>query len=261
MYSHTASAWTDAPGKTPSMRTQPTRPQGGTLHNRILADLEARILSGEWPPGHRIPFEVDLSAAYGCSRMTVNKALGRLSEAGLIERRRKAGSFVTRPKSQAAILDIHDIRSEVEEAGLEYRFDVTARAARAATAAERARIDIAAGAPVLALEVMHWAGARPFCAEDRLIALAAVPQAENERFAELAPGPWLVANVAWSDAEHRVSAIAADRDLARLLQVRVGAACLAMERRTWRGEVAITSVRLVYPGAAHSLVARFTPAR
>ena len=28
---------------------------GGPLHRRILADIEARILSGEWPPGWRIP--------------------------------------------------------------------------------------------------------------------------------------------------------------------------------------------------------------
>ena len=47
-----------------------------------------RILSGEWPPGHRIPFEHELTARYGCSRMTVSKALGELVEAGLIERRR-----------------------------------------------------------------------------------------------------------------------------------------------------------------------------
>ncbi|MGG2473725.1 histidine utilization repressor, partial [Rhizobium sp. BR5] len=33
---------------------------GQTLHQRILSDIEGRIVSGEWPPGHRLPFEVDL---------------------------------------------------------------------------------------------------------------------------------------------------------------------------------------------------------
>ena len=32
-----------------------------TLHQRILSDIEGRIVSGEWPPGHRIPFELDLA--------------------------------------------------------------------------------------------------------------------------------------------------------------------------------------------------------
>ncbi|MET3238677.1 DNA-binding FadR family transcriptional regulator [Bradyrhizobium japonicum] len=61
-----------------------------TLYKRIRADIENRILTGEWPPGHRIPFEHELVARYGCSRMTVNKALSELAQADLIERRRRA---------------------------------------------------------------------------------------------------------------------------------------------------------------------------
>src|SRR5690554_1002111 len=88
--------------------------QAPSLHQRILADISARILSGEWPPGHRIPYEHELTSQYGCSRMTVNKALSQLAKSGLIERRRRSGSFVRMPKSQAAILDIHDVRAEVQ---------------------------------------------------------------------------------------------------------------------------------------------------
>ena len=62
------------------------------LHLRIQNDVERSILSGEWPPGHRIPFEHELTVQYGCSRMTVNKALTDLVKRGLIERRRKAGT-------------------------------------------------------------------------------------------------------------------------------------------------------------------------
>ncbi|WP_411196868.1 GntR family transcriptional regulator, partial [Rhizobium sp.] len=53
-----------------------------TLHQRILSEIEGRIVSGEWPPGHRIPFEVDLATQYDCSRMTVNKVLTQLAKAG-----------------------------------------------------------------------------------------------------------------------------------------------------------------------------------
>ncbi|MGO4842794.1 GntR family transcriptional regulator, partial [Rhizobiaceae sp. 2RAB30] len=95
-----------------------------SLHQRILNDIRDRILSGEWPPGFRIPFEHELTAEYGCSRMTVNKALSQLAKAGLIERRRRSGSFVTRPRSQAAVLEIHDIRIEVEALGLPYRYEL-----------------------------------------------------------------------------------------------------------------------------------------
>ena len=56
-----------------------------SLHRRILTDLEARIVSGEWPPGHRIPYEHELTAQFGCSRMTVNKVLTQMVSAGLID--------------------------------------------------------------------------------------------------------------------------------------------------------------------------------
>src|SRR5580693_8839689 len=101
-----------------------------SLHRRILADIEARILSGEWPPGHRIPFEHELTTQYGCSRMTVSKVLTQLARAGLIARRRRAGTFVTRPHSQAAVLEIHDIKAEAAALGRAYRFEIAARRKR-----------------------------------------------------------------------------------------------------------------------------------
>ena len=60
--------------------------EGSTFHQRILGDIEGKIVSGEWPIGHRIPFEIDLAREYGVSRMTVNKVLTQLARAGLIER-------------------------------------------------------------------------------------------------------------------------------------------------------------------------------
>src|SRR3712207_5211640 len=78
------------------------------LHQRIRDDIEARIMSGEWPPGYRIPFEHELMAEYGCSRMTVNKVLSTLAANGLITRRRRAGTVVAEPSSQQAVLQIQD---------------------------------------------------------------------------------------------------------------------------------------------------------
>ena len=54
-------------------------PVAASLHRRIYDDLEGRILSGDWAPGARIPFEHELTARYGCSRMTVSKAISELA--------------------------------------------------------------------------------------------------------------------------------------------------------------------------------------
>lgn len=233
----------------------------GSLHQRILSDITDRIVSGAWPPGYRIPFEHVLTAQYQCSRMTVNKAMTELARSGLIERRRRSGSFVRRPQSQAAILEIHDIGTEVLALGLPYRYSLIARQKRAAHAADCAMIDVEEGAPLLELTCLHFAGQRPFCLERRLINQLTVPESEDIDFSTQAPSTWLIAQVPWSDAEHRISAASADRETAKALDMAKGAPCLVIERRTWSSGKAITQVRLTYAAESHRLVARFAPSR
>lgn len=229
------------------------------LSQRILADITERIVSGDWPPGHRIPFETDLAAEYQCSRMTVNKAMTQLARSGLIERRRRSGSFVARPHSQAAVLEIHDIRTEVQALGRIYRYELVTRSVRRATGSDRERLEAAAGLNVLELTCRHFAGKSPFCLEERLISLAAVPEAVQESFEEVAPGPWLIARVPWSAAEHTIRAVAADAATAASLEIAAGSPCLVIERRTWSAEQPVTFVRLTYAGNSHALVAKFEP--
>lgn len=230
-----------------------------SLYQRILTDIRDRIVSGEWEPGFRIPFEHELTEQYGCSRMTVNKALSQLAKSGLIERRRRSGSFVRRPQSQAAVLEIHDIRAEVEALGLPYRYELITHARRRANTADRERLGPDVSGQILALRCRHHAGSRPFCIEDRLVNLAAVPEAADERFAETAPGPWLIGRVPWSSAEHVIRATAADTEIALALNLPAGAPCLVIERRTWSAERPVTHVHFTYPADAHAVVARFTP--
>jgi GntR family histidine utilization transcriptional repressor len=232
-----------------------------SLHQRILSDISEKILSGAWAPGHRIPFEHELTAEYDCSRMTVNKALSQLAKAGLIERRRRSGSFVRQPQSQAAVLEIHDIRIEVEALGLPYRYKRLARLKRRSSAEDRALLELSTSGPVLALQCLHFAGQRPFAHEQRLINLAAVAEAGEEEFLEIAPGPWLIGRVPWSEAEHRIRAVAADTHIADALDIEAGAPCLVVERRTWSAEHPVTHVRFIYPAESHTLLARFTPSQ
>jgi GntR family histidine utilization transcriptional repressor len=230
-----------------------------TLKSRIRGDLERRILSGELGPGDRIPFEHELVEHYGCSRMTVNKAIASLVEAGLIERRRRAGSFVRRPAALSAVLKIQDIRAEIEASRRRYAYRLDHRKARKATIADAEALGVARGDPVLALVCTHFADGRPFAHEDRLLNLAAVPQVAGIDFTTVTPGAWLIAHVPWTRAEHRISARAADPRLAQALDIVPGAACLVMRRRTFRSGQTITAVRLTYPGDQHELVAEFTP--
>jgi GntR family transcriptional regulator, histidine utilization repressor len=234
-------------------------PAPGALHQRIRSDIEAKILSGEWGPGHRIPFEHELTEQYGCSRMTVSKAITTLAEAGLIERRRRAGSFVARPRVHSAVLDIPDLKSEIEGRGEAYGFQLLSCDRRPAQGADEA--ELAGGRALLALRGLHFAAGRPFALEDRLISLRAAPEAARIDFAQVSPGAWLLEHIPWTEAENRISALAADAETARLLALPPKAACLAVERRTWRAGLGVTRVLQVFPGGVYDLVAHFGPSR
>ncbi|MDQ1197178.1 histidine utilization repressor [Agrobacterium sp. SORGH_AS 787] len=234
-------------------------PQEKSLHERIMSDVEGRILSGEWPPGYRIPFEHELTKEYDCSRMTVNKALTELVKKGLIERRRRSGSFVTRPHAQSAVLEIHDIQREVQQMGLTYGYRLDDRELRKATSQDRAALEVKAGASILSLTCRHFTGDIPFCLEDRIINVSAVPEAREADFSSVGPGSWLLQMVPWSAAEHRIRAISADRRIADALAIPTGTACLVVERRTWHGQTYVTHVTVTYPGDRHELVAQFLP--
>lgn len=232
-----------------------------SLHQRIVNDIEGRILYGHWPPGHRLPFELEMAEQYQCSRMTVNKAMNQLARSGLIERRKKSGSFVIQPLAQSAVLEISEIKQEVEGLGKSYRYKCASREMRTANADDRMLLDLGASGKVIEITALHYAGERVFCVEQRLINLAVVASAATETFETIAPGTWLLQQVPWSAAEHKIKAMAANARIAEALSVPVGAACLVVERRTSMQGVFITHVRLTYLGSSHELVAKFTPSQ
>ena len=88
---------------------------------------------------------------------------------------------------------------------------------------------------------------------------APAPEAEAADFSLISPGAWLLQHVAWTEGEHRISAINPKPAEARLLKIRPAEACLCVRRWTWRGGEGITFVRQIFPGDAYDLVARFTP--
>ncbi len=230
------------------------------LYVEIQRDIESKIMTGEWGPGTRIPSEIELVEVYGCSRMTVNKALSSLAAAGMITRKRRAGSYVAPPRIVEPLMHIQDIRNEVLSTDRSYRFEITNRSIRKVSDSIDARhVGVPVGTRLLYLEVMHFADNLPFTMETRQINIDAVPQVEHLRFRDEPPGSWLLANVPFTEGEHSIRAVSADAIMAKRLQVVERTACISIARRTWRGDDLITFVRLIYPGDRHRFVVRFTP--
>jgi len=234
-----------------------TDPASAPRYREIHDSLREKIISGAWPPGYKLPPEPELAETFDCARMTISKALGALAERGFITRRRRAGTTVNAPRPQESVLQIHDIEAEIRAAGHEYRYMGLSRATYAATVDDASALDVPVRTPVLALVGVHRADNRPHALEERVINLAAVPDARRERFTESSPGRWLLTRVPWTEAEHQVSALNASATIAESLEIARNKACLCIERRTRLKDQSITYVRLIYPCDQHRLVARF----
>jgi DNA-binding GntR family transcriptional regulator len=61
---------------------------------QVIAELQRRIESGEYPPGSLMPSEHQLSGEFGIARPTVVRALRVLRQEGWIETQQGKGSFV-----------------------------------------------------------------------------------------------------------------------------------------------------------------------
>ena len=227
-----------------------------TIAERIRSDIEARIASGEWPPGHRIPFEHELVTQYGCARATVGKALTALVRSGLIERRRKAGTFVAYPHIQSAVLDIPDIGKAIAERTGSYRFDLLTSEVRTDNGLSG---NFTRGTCLRHLTGIHQGQNGPFAFEDRQISLASVPEAVDADFTAISPSAWLIRSVPWTQARHRISAVGASAEVAAHLAVPRHTPCLLVERWTWRTGEPVTYVCQTFRGDRFDLIATFAP--
>lgn len=228
------------------------------LHEQIRSDFESRILSGDLAPGDRLPIEQDVMQQYGCSRMTVNKALSALAVAGLIDRRKKAGTFVARPRVHSMVLDVPDIAAQVRGRGQDYAYRSLRRILRQA-GLDREEAVLAGPGMLMQIDGLHMVDGAPLAIEYRLVSVTAVPDIAQADLEQVPPGSWLLQHVPWTEAETRISAIAALDEAAALLEVEPGTPCLSVERWTWRGSERITYVRQIFLGDAYDMVARFGP--
>jgi GntR family histidine utilization transcriptional repressor len=223
--------------------------EGRGSFRAVKAAILARIGGGDWGPGTLLPGEVELAAAFGCARATVNRALTELADEGIVDRRKRAGTRVRLSPRREARLAIPIARDEVTAAGAAYGYRLDRREVAGAPAWVAARMGLPAGAPVLHLVACHLADGRPWQAEDRWISLDVLPLAKTADFARTAPTEWLVATLPYSEVEVAFLAAEAEAETATLLSVALGAAVFRIERTTWWQERSVTHVRLSFaPG-------------
>lgn len=233
----------------------------GPMWLQIRRALAKPISAGDWLPGTRIPTELDLKEHFQTSRMTVNKAIASLASEGLLQRRRKIGTVVSEHAQERPVFEIWDTADIVARAGATYGYRLLSCEFVRDDPAKRAMLNVSRKTRLIWVRCLHLSDDRPFQLEERLINVDAAPGITCHPIETVPPGPWLLAHVPWTEAEHTITAREAGEAEAEALEERVGAACLVVERRTWNGDTPVTMTQLWHPGAQHRLVGRFEPTR
>ena len=214
----------------------------------IRAEVLRRIRARDWPPGALIPGEEALAEEFGVARATVNRALTALAEAGVIERKKRAGTRVAELPVRRARLEIPVIRLDVLGRGLAYGFKLLADRVEPAPVPVTARLGLPEGAPMRYLETLHLAGGRPFVLETRWLNPAVLPSPPPD-FAQVSANEWLVTHVSLVAGDITFLAEGAALREAEVLGVPKGTALLIAERTTHGTQGPVTLVRLAHaPG-------------
>lgn len=221
----------------------------------IKDEITQRIGDRMWEPGSIIPSEHALAVEFGVARGTVNKALQELARAGLVERKRRAGTRVVVHPVREARFSIPLVAQEIAGLGATYRYRLLRRAERAASRDDAERLGIEPGAPLLHVRCLHYSNDQPYQYEDRLINPAIAPDMLKESFESEGPNEWLVAVAPFSRAQFTFRAGLPSTEEARHLAIDPQSPVFIGERRTWLLAQPITVVRMIHP-PTHRLTTR-----
>jgi GntR family transcriptional regulator len=145
------------------------------LYHQVYLHLVDALGHRVWARGEQIPTERDLAESFGCSLITVRRALDELVREGRLERTRGRGTFVTTPPIARNILGPVGFADELRSLGYQpYSVVVTARIEEATPVVAKA-LAIAPRTPVCYLERVRGADGQPLVLEQVRLPAAMVP--------------------------------------------------------------------------------------
>jgi GntR family histidine utilization transcriptional repressor len=182
------------------------------------------------------------------ARATVNRALRDLADAGVLERKKRAGTRVAELPVRRARLEVPVIRLDVLGRGLDYDFKLLADRLAPAPVPVTTRLGLPEGQEMRFLETLHLAGGRPYVHETRWLNPEVLPASPPD-FARVSANEWLVTHVSLVSGDIAFTAEPASQREAEVLGVPVGTALLIAERTTHGTRGPVTLVRLAHaPG-------------
>jgi GntR family transcriptional regulator len=152
------------------------------LYSIIASRAEARIRSGEWAPGMRLPPERDLCRQLDVSRATLRQALAELEDRGLLSRHQGRGTYVARPRLDAELAGFFSMASALRARGMRVETSVLGVDVVEASRQLAADLGRRPGDALLRLERLRTVDGEPLILETSHLPLDRFPGAEIADF-------------------------------------------------------------------------------
>lgn len=207
---------------------------GIPLHEQISSWLRGQIDSGELPPEAQLPSENELCDLFDVSRVTVRRALQTLEADGVIFRRQGLGSFVCDRRLPQGLVRLTDFAQDMARAGLTASSVVLRDATEPAPPGVAERLGLEPGSDVLRLDRLRLGDGEPVAVDRTWLPptyakLVAGHDLGTRTLYEVLERDY---NIPAISGRYRITAGAADDEVAGRLGLKAGDPVLVIERVT-----------------------------
>jgi GntR family transcriptional regulator len=202
-----------------------------------IRNLLIRRLGDGFSPGDRFPTEHELCGEFGVSRETVREALAGLETQGFIERHRGKTTTVVRLPDRARDERLTGLVEDFTELNLDTRADVVSAGMQKAPLRVASALNLERDAELFRILRLRHVDGRPFACHETFLPVSIGVQisrldlSRTTLFREL--GRTLALKL--TEIYQHIDAVAADINIAKLLEVDVGAPLLVTRRAVGHG--------------------------
>ncbi len=203
------------------------------LYDQIKVLITQSLIGGEWGPGDMIPSEMDLAARFKVSQGTVRKAIDSLASENILIRRHGKGTYVA--THNEADVQLRFLRLTAANGQKEVLNNELIGCKKIKADVNKANIlDVKAGSTLIDIKRMLTFSGRPLIYDHIAIPSTAFKglnaariEAKNGSMYSMYEREYGVRMVR---AEERLTAVAANAEVAKALNLKIGAPLLSIER-------------------------------
>jgi GntR family histidine utilization transcriptional repressor len=231
--------------------------RGTPIYQTIKKHIREKIESGEWPKDHRVTSENDLATEFKTSRMTVNRALRELTMEGWLYRVKGLGTFVSRQKIKAELLEIKNIADEIRDRDGVYSNEIKRLAEEKIDGHMADMLGLKKGDKAFHSIIVHMENGTPIQLADRWVNPKFAPDYLTVDFTQTTPNRYLTQTAPYRKVEHILEVAMPNETVQNFLNITSFEPCLLLHRRTLSKSEIITYATLIHPGSRYKMGVEF----